>query len=194
MGFQEQPSGLELFQEASSFETDFAACPVACFSFYTEPSIDFVGNGWKTWTLLDTTLKGLVGENQGINSKRLDSCQESSEKYFAGRLSLRSLTFRREIFGGSESRGERTREVERKGRPTLRYLFLSYFLMTILTSHSSFFYDEEDPTLVRWIIELAEGNTQPFLSEKAKLTKQATAFRTVLYLDSSKRRLKGEKE
>lgn len=86
--------------------------------------------------------------------------------------------------------------------------------MTILTSHSSFFYDEEDPTLVRWIIELAKGNTQPFLSEKAKyyfvqihfqlvlsqmfafnrLTKQATAFRTVLYLDSSKRRLKGEKE
>ncbi|KAL2737852.1 hypothetical protein V1478_001938 [Vespula squamosa] len=114
-----------------------------------------------------------IGENQCINSKRLDSCQESSEKYFAGRLSLRSLTFRREIFGGSESR--------------------------------------EDPTLVLWIIELAKGNTQPFLSEKAmyyfvqihfqlvllqmfafnRLTKRATAFRTVLYLDSSKRRLKG---
>lgn len=53
----------------------------------------------------DILLKKYYRENQCINSKRLDSCQESSEKYFAGRLSLRSLTFRREIFGGSESRG-----------------------------------------------------------------------------------------
>lgn len=87
--------------------------------------------------------------------------------------------------------------------------------MTILSSHSSFFYDEEDPMLVRWIIELAKGNTPALFIRKSKvlyfvqihfqlvllqmfafnrLTKQATAFRTVLYPDSSKRRLKGEKE